>query len=592
MRTLAQRPDAARRDAPAGSPAHSPARFTRPPFKLRAKLRVNSAGDASEQEADRVAEQVTRTPDSQAVRRKCACDGGGACEECGRKEPLVRRQATSGVGGVEAPGIVSEVLSSHGQPLDAATRGFMEPRFGHDFSRVRVHTDARAAESARAVDALAYTVGQHVVFDQGQYRPGAPDGRRLLAHELAHVAQGGDGSLRRKGKTAADTPQLKFERAVNRPPCACVVFIHHDERKARRTARLLHTNCRYNLAMVDAPASTARKIKVPSHGKQDPNSLFPAGVVNECMDDETACRDFVKDKAGSKTKDEILGFAQRQYFLAIKDCSDDFKLPVVSLHNNALGDTSTYRSKMGKKGVANLKLDVDKRKKETGADVLDTIRVLIKEKFGKAGVAETLDTPETTNIFRWCMSDDIKRCHAGDPEHPDNVVWVTNPEDFEKLKATDTNVVLETHEPKGAASESAGDLSTMFVTLALRLGDELGKKADIALEVVGQELLDAAHEVLRLLLLLEPKPEDAAAKAKRRQELNDALKATGLLLEKLQKLRYVNIETEGKGWGKESQRVANYRAIASVLTALGMPCCDVEGKGDAAVEAGLKGEDD
>ncbi|HWS85371.1 MAG TPA: DUF4157 domain-containing protein [Pyrinomonadaceae bacterium] len=589
MRTLAQRPDAARWDAPAGSLA----RGWRPPVRLRAKLRVNAAGDASEQEADRVAEQVTRTPDSQAVRRKCACEGGGACEGCGRKEPLVRRQATAGAGGVEAPGIVSEVLGSHGRPLDAAARDFMEPRFGHDFSRVRVHTDARAAESARAVDALAYTVGEHVVFDQGQYRPGTPEGRRLLAHELAHVAQGGGGSLRRKGKTAADVPQLKFEPAVNTPPCACVVFIHHDERKARRTARLLHTNCRYNLAMVEDPASLkARGIEVPKHGEKDPNSLFPPDVVSECMDDETTCRDFVKDKAGSKTKEEILGFAQRQYFLAIKDCSDDFKLPVVSLHNNALGDTSTYRSKMSKKGVANLKLDVDKRKKETGADVLDTIRVLIKEKFGEAGVAETLDTPKTTNIFRWCMSDDIKRCHAGDPEHPDNVVWVTNPEDFEKLKATDTNVVLETHEPKGTASESAGDLSTMFVTLALRLGDELGKKADIALDVVGQEFLDAAYEVLRLLLLLEPKPEDTAAKAKRRQELNDALKVMGLLLEKLQKLRYVNIETEGKGWGKESQRVANYRAIASVLTALGMPCCDVEGKGDAAVEAGLKGADD
>ncbi|MGB9632210.1 MAG: DUF4157 domain-containing protein [Chloroflexaceae bacterium] len=90
------------------------------------------------------------------------------------------------------PPIVHEVLRSPGQPLDAETRAFMEPRFGHDFSRVRVHTDARAAESARAVNALAYTVGRDVVFGAGQYAPGASAGRRLLAHELAHVVQQGD----------------------------------------------------------------------------------------------------------------------------------------------------------------------------------------------------------------------------------------------------------------------------------------------------------------------------------------------------------------------------------------------------------------
>lgn len=87
------------------------------------------------------------------------------------------------------PPIVREVLSSPGQPLDSITRSFMEPRFDHDFSRVRVHTDARAAESARAVNALAYTVGQDLVFDHGQYEPGKQDGKRLLAHELAHVVQ-------------------------------------------------------------------------------------------------------------------------------------------------------------------------------------------------------------------------------------------------------------------------------------------------------------------------------------------------------------------------------------------------------------------
>jgi hypothetical protein len=89
----------------------------------------------------------------------------------------------------EVPSIVHHVLRSPGQPLDLATRSVFEPRFGHDFSKVRVHADAKAAESARAVNALAYTVGTDVVFDPGRYSPASGAGQRLLAHELAHVVQ-------------------------------------------------------------------------------------------------------------------------------------------------------------------------------------------------------------------------------------------------------------------------------------------------------------------------------------------------------------------------------------------------------------------
>jgi hypothetical protein len=92
---------------------------------------------------------------------------------------------------------VDEVVRTPGLPLGRATRVDMEARFGQDFGRVRVHTDARAAESARAVNALAYTVGAHVVFGPGQYAPHSPAGRRLAAHELAHVVQQSQGDTRR-----------------------------------------------------------------------------------------------------------------------------------------------------------------------------------------------------------------------------------------------------------------------------------------------------------------------------------------------------------------------------------------------------------
>jgi hypothetical protein len=99
------------------------------------------------------------------------------------------RVGSSDAGQAAAPPIVRAALASPGQPLDPATRAFVEPRFGHDFGQVRVHTDATAAQSAQAVNARAYTAGQDLVFARGQYAPGTASGRRLLAHELAHVVQ-------------------------------------------------------------------------------------------------------------------------------------------------------------------------------------------------------------------------------------------------------------------------------------------------------------------------------------------------------------------------------------------------------------------
>ncbi len=149
------------------------------------------------------------------LQRKCACGihGGGSCGGCGNKrESLLQRAAINSdrsVGENGVPPVVHQVLGSAGQPLDASTRAFMEPRFGHDFSGVRVHTGARADESARAVNAAAYTVGQNIVFSNRMFRPSEASGRQLLAHELTHVVQQSRGpasSLDRLSVGAADTP--------------------------------------------------------------------------------------------------------------------------------------------------------------------------------------------------------------------------------------------------------------------------------------------------------------------------------------------------------------------------------------------------
>ncbi len=136
------------------------------------------------------------------LQRKCACGKAagpdGECAECKKKREsgamLQRKsgQATApSQASMEAPPIVHDVLRSPGQPLDAASRTFMEPRFGYDFSRVRVHADSRAAKSAEAVNAQAYTVGSNIVFGSNRGGVGNLPHQRLLAHELAHVVQQG-----------------------------------------------------------------------------------------------------------------------------------------------------------------------------------------------------------------------------------------------------------------------------------------------------------------------------------------------------------------------------------------------------------------
>jgi peptidoglycan/xylan/chitin deacetylase (PgdA/CDA1 family) len=103
--------------------------------------------------------------------------------------PALLRRAPPDATATEAPPLVRDVLRAPGRPLDRPTRDAMNARFGYDFSRVRVHADARAAESARAVSAAAYTVGHHVVFAAEPHAPGTSEGIRLLAHELTHVVQ-------------------------------------------------------------------------------------------------------------------------------------------------------------------------------------------------------------------------------------------------------------------------------------------------------------------------------------------------------------------------------------------------------------------
>jgi hypothetical protein len=216
---------------------------------LQTKLTISQPGDKYEQEAESVAERVMRMPElAFRLQRKCGCGGAGStsgsnCEECAGKSMKLQRSvkaASAHASATHAPHIVHDVLRSPGQSLDLLTRSFFEPRFGYDLSQVRVHADALAAESADAVNARAYTVGNNVVFGAGQYAPGTTEGKHLLAHELTHIIQ------QRKGETesaAAHRPTETVNRkaqAASSPEHASQSFALSFEIKENAAESALH----------------------------------------------------------------------------------------------------------------------------------------------------------------------------------------------------------------------------------------------------------------------------------------------------------------------------------------------------------------
>ncbi len=128
-------------------------------------------------------------PEGELVLTVKRCQSAKPSRSVGPPAVAQRKPDSAGTHPAIAPPAVHDVLTAPGQPLDRATRAYFEPRFGYDFGKVRIHADAAASDSARSVDALAYTVGSDIVFRTGRFDPQSAAGRRLLAHELTHVIQ-------------------------------------------------------------------------------------------------------------------------------------------------------------------------------------------------------------------------------------------------------------------------------------------------------------------------------------------------------------------------------------------------------------------
>ena len=211
---------------------------------IQRKLSVGAADDPLEKEADDMADKVMRMPmpepisfstSKNVINRKCPeCEKeeelqrkesnsetlddkvmqmpnpepirfsgsenviNRKCSECEKEEEALQRKESNGQTVSAVPSIVQNVLSSPGRSLDTDTRSFMEPRFNYDFSNVKIHDNDLAAKSASSINALAYTSGNNIVFNSGQYNTNSDPGKRLLAHELTHVVQQGQGDPHRK----------------------------------------------------------------------------------------------------------------------------------------------------------------------------------------------------------------------------------------------------------------------------------------------------------------------------------------------------------------------------------------------------------
>jgi hypothetical protein len=171
---------------------------------------IGASDDPLEREADRIADRVLAMSADPAV-------GNGV-------SPRIQRVSENASAETDtAPASVDRVIASSGNPLDPALRLDMEQRFGHDFSAVRVHSGAAAQESARDVEANAYTVGHHVVFGAGRFAPATHEGRRLIAHELAHIVQQSSaiGHDRAQGNPSVSPPFSGANSSVVRRQRTC-----------------------------------------------------------------------------------------------------------------------------------------------------------------------------------------------------------------------------------------------------------------------------------------------------------------------------------------------------------------------------------
>ncbi len=362
-------------------------------------MMVNRPGDAWEQEADRVASQVMRMADTadrsplfisqsvgSLVQRACAACGGRDHGDDEEERGIVQAKEEPGAVPRVSPAVQRRIESLHGggQPLSRREREFFEPRFGQDFSNVRLHTDAHAAESAREVRAHAYTLGSDIVFAEGRFAPGTADGMGLLAHELVHVVQqrgasatamqpmlavnspgGADeveaDTVARQVMSGADRimpvqsrPGAALQRAPNigtdfqmtpGSARACLVHLHGDERTAFAAAQNIRSRYCTNFVFLE---NSSRCVDIAPNCKADPNRMFDPTAPQKAFTSTCPCpaangrnassADSAVRQRHTTAMAQLNAFSTRiNAALATCNTGTTGALPMVAFHNNTPG---------------------------------------------------------------------------------------------------------------------------------------------------------------------------------------------------------------------------------------------------------------
>jgi len=261
---------------------------------IQAKLNVSTPGDPLEEEADRVADTVMRMTDSQADSRVTVSTPlsqvNRKCLECEEEEGMLQGKTEPGDQIEVSRGVETQIdtLRGGGQPLPESMRAHFEPRFGHDFSGVRLHTGTDAARLARSINAKAFTIGQDVAFGAGQYSPETNTGQRLLAHELTHTIQQGS------------------SRGLSTPSLQRTIGDGHDLQSSRFAGDLVLEACFDNERLLRFGSSGPAVLKI-QQALVDAGFLLPVFGVDGIFKSETqaALRDY--QRARGLASDGIVG---------------------------------------------------------------------------------------------------------------------------------------------------------------------------------------------------------------------------------------------------------------------------------------------
>jgi hypothetical protein len=357
------------------------------------------------------------------------------------------------------------------------TASFFGPAGGKSFIQPKLQVGAAHDVYEREADAVADTVVAHTTTPAIQTRCAdcekeeqlqRKEGEAQPAHLPLRIHESGNGNMLQLQRRRSRPPLTRLAPTLVTNPCACLVFIHDDESNARNAISSLQSSCpRYNTAIIQ-PHGGNRHVRNPSGGTIDPNELFDEPTRAACEANLTQCR---TDAART-----TLNALRRSFYLAIRDCSNNFGLPIVALHNNALNDTTAYRGALpgaGGSGAHLTAADLSSlqgdyfQNPQAGQQGVDVLRQRLQQLGGAAflgsrtttGFDSMMNRRGSTNIFRWCASPDIGECHIGDAEHPDHVIWTINRAEYDLLRVQPVNVVLQT----SAGPESQTDLSTMLM---------------------------------------------------------------------------------------------------------------------------------